>query len=365
MTLLVLGVSTTWLTGCSRAPESNDGKEKIRVLCSFFPMYLFTKAVAEGSENVEVELMIPAELGCPHDYDLQPNDMKKIQAADLLILNGAGLEEFAASQVQKANANIILVDSSANVDVIEIGDEHEADHGHDHSKEAAKHDHDDHDHDHEGHEHAKHDHDHDHDHDHAKHDHDHDGHDHAKDDHDHGHHHHGGINPHFFSSPTQAIQQVQNIADALAAADPAGAAIYARNSDEIAGRLRKLAEEFRSNVVDFSNRKIVTMHEVFDYLARDNGLEIVATIHSAPGEEPSPAEMRNVIEAIKESKAAAVFTEPQYSTEVAKTIAKDAGVPVFELDPVASGPSDAGFEYYEKKMRDNLQALQQALSAKE
>jgi ABC-type Zn uptake system ZnuABC Zn-binding protein ZnuA len=131
----------------------------------------------------------------------------------------------------------------------------------------------------------------------------------------------------------------------------------------MAADLNKLAEEFRSSGSDFSNRNIVTMHEVFDYLARDNGLEIVATIHSAPGQEPSPAEMRQVIEAIKDRKAAAVFTEPQYSAEVAKTIAKDAGVPVFELDPVASGPADAEPAYYLEKMRENLETLKKALKA--
>ena len=69
-----------------------------------------------------------------------------------------------------------------------------------------------------------------------------------------------------------------------------------------------------------------------------------------------------MIDKIRESKAAAVLTEPQYPSHVAKTIAEEAGVAVEELDPVASGPVDASADYYETRMKANIETLSRLLA---
>lgn len=348
----VLIAGALGLSGCGGGKPLAKGRDANTksVLCSFFPVYLFTKNVVGDRSNISVGLMLPAEMGCPHDYDLRPEDVKKIQQADLFILNGAGLEQFTPAQIKNANPKAVIVDSSVNVVGLKQDDHDHLAHDHDHetpkdkkvSKELAKKDpHDDHDHD--------------------KHDHDkHDSHAHDDDDGDH-HHHASDVNPHFFSSPRHAQAQVQAIADALSKADPEGAAIYQANSARFRQRLDELANEFKRELATVKNRRIATVHEVFDYLAKDCGLEIVATIQGSAGHDPSAGQMRKVIETIKEKKAAAVFTEPQYSDRVGKTIANDAGVPVRSLDPVASGPADAPIDHYEKKMRENLATLKEVL----
>jgi ABC-type Zn uptake system ZnuABC Zn-binding protein ZnuA len=109
----------------------------------------------------------------------------------------------------------------------------------------------------------------------------------------------------------------------------------------------------------------VTQHAVFDYLAHDAGLEIAAVIQETAGQEPSAAEMIDLIRTIRSSGAAAVFTEPQYSSKVARTVAGEAGVPVAVLDPVANGPTDAPLDYYEKVMAENLKTLKDVLAHKD
>ena len=372
--------------GCGKNPlptktvKIDDGK--VDVLCSFFPIYLFTKNIVGDRPDVNVTLMVPAAMGCPHDYDLTPADVKKLAGADIFVMNGGGLEEFGREQVEKENPGIVIVDASHGIEGIAFADDHEAEHSHgvahdhkhghdddaDHDDKGERHEDGDEKHDHKdesakkgatkGHDHDNHDHDTGHD---DKHGHDDDdahGHD---DDHDHGHDHEGEFNPHYFSSPQQAIQQVRRIAEGLAKADPEGAEVYRKNAAEYTTRLDELSAEFKDRLGKLKNNRIVTMHEVFDYLARDYGLEIVATIHAAPGHEPSPADMRGIIETIKRKGAAAVCTEPQYALKVADEVAKESGVPVFELDPIASGPPDADADYYERKMRANIEALAAAL----
>ena len=123
-------------------------------------------------------------------------------------------------------------------------------------------------------------------------------------------------------------------------------------------------DQFAAAGKEFRSRKIVTEHAVFDYLARDAGLEIVAVVEESPGQEPSAAEMLELVKLVKSSGAGAVFTEPQYPAKVGQTIAKEAGVPVAVLDPVATGPDNPPLDYYQKIMATNLDTLRRTLGTK-
>ena len=271
------------------------GGKPLRVLTSFLPMYLFTKNTVGSAPGVSVDMMLPASLGCPHDYALVPSDMKKIAAADLFIVNGKGMEEFLGSPVRKANPKVVVVDTSADVKPLRNEDKDE----------------------------------------------------------------HGEFNPHTWVSPRNAILQVQAIEQALSKASPENREIFRRNADAYVKRLEGLAEEFELAAKRFRNRNIVTFHNVFDYLARDVGLTIVGEIEATPGQEPSAGEIHKLIETIKAKKAAAVFGEPQYPARLAEMVAKEAGVPVRSLDPVATGSTS--LTTYEDAMRNNIRVLQEVL----
>lgn len=301
--------------GCSKpaAPVARDGKT-LRVLCSTYPIYLFTRTVAAGSKNLQVDLMIPAGMGCPHDYALTPQDMQKIANADVFVANGLGLEEFLGTPFKCANPRVKLVDTSSGIaDLIQIKEEVESPAA---SPSAA----------HEG-------------------------------------HHHHGPNPHLFASPRMAARIVGNIGEALAQIDHSEAELFHRNAEDYAAKLNKLADDFPAELKPAASKKIVTEHAVFDYLSRDCGLQVVAVVEEDPGQAPTAAEMYQLIQTIKSSGAVALFTEPQYPAKVGETIARDAGIPVAKLDPVATGPDHPPADYYEKTMRANLETLKKILVA--
>jgi ABC-type Zn uptake system ZnuABC Zn-binding protein ZnuA len=270
------------------------GAGELRILASFLPMYVFTRNVAGDAAGVSVDLMLPASLGCPHDYALTPGDMRKIAAADLFMANGYGMEEFLGAPVLKANPRIRIVETALGVPPIrETGDGGR------------------------------------------------------------------GINPHTWVSPRNAIIQVRNIEKSLSGASPANAAAFRRNADAYAAKLAVLAGEFDAASARFRNRNIVVFHNVFDYLARDLGLNIVGKIEETPGQEPSAGEVAKLVRTIREKKAAAVFWEPQYPKRLADVVAAEAGVPSRALDPVSTGP--AAPSTYETVMRENLRTLTEAL----
>ncbi len=279
------------------AAERTGGKPVLRVLASFLPMYVFTRNVADGVPGVAVDLMLPASLGCPHDYALTPGDMRKIAAAELLIANGRGMEEFLGPPVLRANPKITIVETASAVAPIRTrGREH------------------------------------------------------------------GGVNPHTWVSPRNAILQVRVIEKALSAASPANADAFRRNANAYAARLAALAGEFDAAVKRFRRRNIVTFHNVFDYLARDTGVAIVGRIEETPGQEPSAGEIQALVRTIRETKASAVFAEPQYSERLAAIVAGEAGVPLRVLDPVSTGPAEPAA--YEAAMRKNLATLIEVLGSR-
>jgi ABC-type Zn uptake system ZnuABC Zn-binding protein ZnuA len=100
---------------------SAGAAEPLRVLTSFFPMEIFTRNVVGDTPGVIVESMLPASMGCPHDYALTPGDMKKIASADLFVANGFGMEEFLGEPVRRANPKIRVVETARGVRPIREG----------------------------------------------------------------------------------------------------------------------------------------------------------------------------------------------------------------------------------------------------
>ncbi len=282
--------------------------EPLNVYCTTFPLYLLTRNVTQGCNNVNTELVIPPGTGCPHDYALTPRDMRRLGAKNMvLVRNGLGLDDFILNPLRKMNPDARTVDTSEGIPALELAEEcsHAACHGH----------------------------------------------------------HRGRKNPHLFASPFEAVGIVANIARGLASADPANAASYRANAEAYTAKLRRLCDEFTAAArkYRFSDRKIVTQHGVFDYLAHNLNLPIAATIMGGPESGVTASEMADLVKKLKGSGIDVIYTEPQYPSRVARTIARECGIPLAELDPVANGPADAPLDYYEKTMKKNLEILGKTL----
>jgi ABC-type Zn uptake system ZnuABC Zn-binding protein ZnuA len=97
------------------ATDAPAREKKLDILCTTFPIYQITRNVTQGRDAVKVGLMLPSQLGCPHDYVLTPGDVQKIAKARVLVINGLGMEEFVGAPVRQANPGILVVDSSAGI----------------------------------------------------------------------------------------------------------------------------------------------------------------------------------------------------------------------------------------------------------
>ena len=105
----------------SRNKEIGDGK--VKIVTSFYPMYIIAENITEGASNIELVNMADVNVGCLHDYTLTTEDMKKVENADIFISNGLGMENFI-DKVIESNSDMAVVDSSINITNI-ISDEDE------------------------------------------------------------------------------------------------------------------------------------------------------------------------------------------------------------------------------------------------
>ncbi len=137
----------------------------------------------------------------------------------------------------------------------------------------------------------------------------------------------GKPNPHAWMSPTNALIYVENIRKALAAADPANAAVYARNAAAYSDRIRAIAAPLRARLdkVPAERRWLVTSEGAFSYLARDLGWREAYLWPINADEQGTPQQVRRLIDLVRNNKVPVVFSESTVSDRAAKQVARETG----------------------------------------
>ncbi|RZM78879.1 metal ABC transporter solute-binding protein, Zn/Mn family [Leptolyngbya iicbica] len=333
---VTVGAISLGLGSCAAPTTTNEAElpesevtaapeDVLQIVTTILPITQFTNAVA--GDRAEVVQLLPTNVG-PHDYQAKPGDAQAIANADVLVKNGLELESFLADMIENAaNAELAIVDSSVGVATLASLDEH----GHDHAKA------DDHDHGEEGH------------------DHDDEGHDHDEET---AHSHdHGEFDPHIWLDPKRAIAQVENIRDGLIAADPEGAAEYTANAEAFIAELQALDADIAEKLAPFAGRTFVVFHDFASYFAESYGLESQFLV-GIPEENPSPEDVKRVMETVQAQGLKTIMTEPQASQTSFDAIAGDLGITVSVFDPVATGEATATQpDHYLTTMRQNADNL--------
>jgi zinc transport system substrate-binding protein len=163
-----------------------------------------------------------------------------------------------------------------------------------------------------------------------------------------------GRDPHIWLDPLRFAEVVERIAAALGRP---GAA------DEPVAELRALDHEFARGLARCQRQEIVTAHEAFSYLARRYRLTQVAITGVSPEAEPTPQELEDVIDRVRDTGATTVFFETLVSPRLAETVARETSADTAVLNPLeglTGEELDAGEDYL-SVMRDNLAALRKAL----
>lgn len=282
-----------------------EEQDELEVVTTFLPMTQFTKAVV--GDRAEVVQLLPINVG-PHDYQAKPADVQAIAQADILIKNGLELESYLNNMIKNAeNSDLIIVDSSAGIEPLRFA---EKDHGHE----------DDHSHD------------------------------------------HGEFDPHIWLDPKRAIQQVENIRDGLISADPEGQEIYTQNAAAFIEELKALDAQTTEKLQPYAGQTLITFHDFAAYFAQSYGLRSEFLV-DIPEENPSPEDMRRLIEIVQAEQIKALLQEPGVETKAFETLAEDLKIKVSIFDPIAIGETSSSEPtVYLRRMEENVTNLVEALS---
>lgn len=303
---------TTLLGGvaCGSGRSGGVGTgEGTQVVASFYPVAWVARQIG-GDAAAVTELTRPGTE--PHDLELTPRQITDVRAADLVIYV-KGVQP-AVDQAVEQHAEDHAVDVVGLVKALAVPEAHEAEHA-----EAAEH---------------------------------------AETGTDHGEA--SPHDPHIWLDPSRLATVATAIGERLAKMDGAHAAAYRHNARTLAGTLTALDGEFRAGLATCSQRKIVTSHDAFGYLADRYDLTQTSIAGLSPENEPSPNRLAALTKEVKASKVDTVFTETLASPKIAETLARETGVRTAVLDPV-EGVARGSKDDYLSIMRRNLQALRTAL----
>ena len=181
------------------------------------------------------------------------------------------------------------------------------------------------------------------------------------DDHDHDH---GATDPHAWQSLGHAVAYVDNIAAALAKADPDNASTFYRNRAAYVAEIEALDAEIRGMFAELppGSRTIVTSHDAFQYFGRDYGLTFLAPQGLSTASEASAREVARLIELIRDQGIRAVFPENVADPRLLERIADETGATIGgKLYPGALSDLDGPAPTYLDMMRHNARTLMQAL----
>jgi zinc transport system substrate-binding protein len=168
----------------------------------------------------------------------------------------------------------------------------------------------------------------------------------------------GTTDPHYWLHFGNARKITDNIAKALIEIDPGHAEVYRENAKAYKEKLGEKERELREVLAPAQNTPILTFHDAWFYFSENFGLKIAGTFEPAAGEEPTPRYLAELQRKIKSEHIRIIFIEPQLSTGVLESFAKDNQVAIAELDPLGGMQ---GRTTYLDLMAFNANSIRQAL----
>ncbi|HWG44515.1 MAG TPA: metal ABC transporter substrate-binding protein [Gemmataceae bacterium] len=323
---VVLAALASTLPGCAKSTNAWQGRGgSPRIVVTIPALDNFVRNVAGKDASV---ICLCTDKGGPHHYEYNPQDAMALREADLFFAIGLTLDDKFADpmQVESHNARLRYIKLGERLpEKLKLkGEEHE------------------------------------------------DGKDEAKHEHAHGHdHEHGEFDPHVWLGIAQAKAMVEMIRDELKSVDAAHADDYDKNATAYLKSLDDLHTYGKNKLKNKKNRKLIAFHESLGYFAKSFDLNIVDAIEVTPGQEPSPNHLAELIKKAKDNHVHVLAVEPQYPKASADVVKKEVKNLKFAIvDPLETVAANEVTEdhkelknkdWYEKKMRQNLDALAKEL----
>ncbi len=152
------------------------------------------------------------------------------------------------------------------------------------------------------------------------------------------------IDPHFWTDPLRAKRAVDVIVEALGGLDAEGAVFYRERGEMVKRSIDALHGELALRADTWRRRRILTFHGSLFYFAARYRLQVVGVVQPVPGSEPTAQHLASLVALLRGPDPAALFVEPQLDGQLARSLAREAGVDVHLVDPLGGGPTATSYE---------------------
>jgi ABC-type Zn uptake system ZnuABC Zn-binding protein ZnuA len=169
---------------------------------------------------------------------------------------------------------------------------------------------------------------------------------------------HGG-NPHVWLDPESASTMLRHITEAFIKIDPAHAGDYRKNQAEYLQQLDQTRADLIARLRTVQDRRVIVHHPAWPYFARRFGLQIVGTIETQSGAEPSAHRLQALITQIRKDGIRVIISEPQLNPKIPELLARETGARVVKLTTLPGALP--GTETYLDMLRYNVLQLAHAL----
>ena len=304
----VIGTCLVFVTSffvTNESQKQDAPKNSLRVVASFFPYAEFARGVA--GEDASIVTLVPSGVE-PHDFEPTPRDIEKLYRADVVIINGAGIDALAEKlipEITKRGVRVLRMSDNLHLPSIQDAP---SDGSSEVSQESA-------------------------------------------------------LDPHFWLDPVLAEIQVKKIMEVFLEIDPAHQEQYKSRGMAIIQELQLLDQEYTSGLQNCHLRSVVTAHDAFTYLAKRYSLDVISIAGLSPNAEPSPKRLIEITQLVREQNIKYIFFETLSSPKLSETLARESGIGTLVFNPIESGMirEDGHTETYFSLMRENLAHLRIAL----
>jgi zinc transport system substrate-binding protein len=152
------------------------------------------------------------------------------------------------------------------------------------------------------------------------------------------------IDPHFWTDPVRAQRAVDVIVEALSGLDPEGGPFYRERGGAVKRSIQVVHVDVSRQSETWRRRRLVTFHGSLFYFAARYGLQVVGVVQPVPGTEPTAQHMAALVAELRGPEPATLFREPQMESQLAAALGREAGVTVYEVDPMGGGPKARSYE---------------------
>ena len=282
-----------------------EAADKVRVVTTTTDLKALAEAV--GGDLVEVDALARGSQNA-HDLEVRPSLMVKVRRADLLVINGLELDQWAEVVVQGANNPKVIpgapgrVDASAGILVLEVprtrvdrsmGDVHPVG------------------------------------------------------------------NPHYTVDPGMAPNITANILEGLVRVAPQHRAAFERSREQFLARLGQAMAKWAADMAPYKGAKVIVDHNMWPYFLTRFGLVQAGSVEERPGIPATPTHVTKLIAYMKEDKIKVILAVPWADHKLAERIAQETGAKVVL---VANGVGALkGTDTYLDTIDYNVKAVAQAL----